>query len=391
MSERVASVEVFSITIPRDTPYLGALREGESVNERGYLVRRGNRTVYPVVDRTVVVRIETTGGCVGWGETYGIVAPGAAMAIIDDLLGPFVVGRDPRDVCVIHDDLYDLMRVRGYTGGFYLDALAAIDIALWDICGRLANLPLVKLLGGQRHERLPAYISGLPKPTRGERADFAAQWQEKGFDSFKFAAPVADDGVIAEMATLRDRLGPKARIACDMHWVHTGEEAVALIRQMEPHGLWFAEAPVKPEDNEGLAHVAAHVATPVAAGEEWRTVYDLVPRVAKRACAIVQPEMGHKGVTEFMRIGQYAQAHHLRVIPHATIGIGLFLAASLHASSALSAVECHEFQHSIFEPNRRLLVGDMDCDAGFYTLPSGPGLGVEPSRQALDLLQRYKS
>jgi galactonate dehydratase len=391
MSERVARIEVFSITLPRETPYLGALRPGESVNERGYIVRKGNRTVYPTMDRTVVVRIETTSGAVGWGETYGIVAPGAAMAIIDDLLGPFVVGRDPHDVCVIHDDLYDLMRVRGYTGGFYLDALAAIDIALWDLRGKLANLPLVKLLGGQRHETLPAYVSGLPKQTRTERADFAAEWQAKGFDSFKFAAPVADDGNVAEIATLRERLGPGARIACDMHWVHSGEEAVAAIKAMEPHGLWFAEAPVKPEDLEGLAHVAARVSTPVAAGEEWRTVYDLVPRVARRACAIVQPEMGHKGVTEFMRIGLYAQAHHLKVIPHATIGIGLFLAASLQASSALAAVECHEFQHSIFEPNRRLLVGDMDCRDGAYRLPSGPGLGVEPSEEALGLLQKHQS
>ena len=141
------------------------------MNERGYIVRRGNRTVYPTSDRTVVVRVTTESGVIGWGETYGIVAPQAAMAIINDLLGPFVVGRDPRDVGVIHEDLYDLMRVRGYTGGFYLDALAAIDIALWDICGRLAGLPLVKLLGGQRHARLPAYVSGLPQahPRRARR------------------------------------------------------------------------------------------------------------------------------------------------------------------------------------------------------------------------------
>ncbi|WP_332689222.1 mandelate racemase/muconate lactonizing enzyme family protein [Bosea sp. (in: a-proteobacteria)] len=389
MSERVARVEVFTLTIPRETVYLGDLRPGETVNEKGYIVRKGNRTVYPTVDRTVVVRLETSGGLVGWGETYGIVAPGAAIAIIDDLLGPYVVGRSPDDVVVIHEDLYDLMRVRGYTGGFYLDALAAIDIALWDLNARLADRPLVAMLGGQRHERLPAYISGLPKRTRAERAEFAAEWQARGFDSFKFAAPVADDGNVAEIATLRERLGKDARIACDMHWVHTGEEAVAAIRAMEPHGLWFAEAPVKPEDLDGLSLVASKVSTPIAAGEEWRTVYDLVPRVARRACAIVQPEMGHKGVTEFMRIGLYAQAHHLKVIPHATIGAGLFLAASLHASSALSAVECHEYQHSIFEPNRRLLTGDMDCREGFYRLPSGPGLGVEPSEEALELLCKH--
>ncbi|RDI51369.1 mandelate racemase/muconate lactonizing enzyme family protein [Microvirga subterranea] len=390
MSTRVKTVEVYSITIPRETIYLGEPRPGETVNEKGYIVRKGNRTVYPTSDRTVVVRIETADGAIGWGETYGIVAPGAAMAIVDDLLGPYVVGRDPRDVVVIHEDLYDLMRVRGYTGGFYLDALAAIDIALWDLCGKLSGLPLVKLLGGQRHEKLPAYISGLPKRTRTERAAFAAEWQAKGFSSFKFAAPVADDGIVAEIESLRETLGPSARIACDMHWAHTADQAIAAIRAMEPHRLWFAEAPVKPEDVDGLARVAANITTTVAAGEEWRTVFDLVARVEKRACGIVQPEMGHKGVTEFMRIGQYAQAHHLEVIPHATIGIGLFMAASLHASAALSAVTCHEYQHSIFEPNRRLVTGDMDCREGFYTLPNGPGLGVEPSEEAISLLQQYR-
>jgi len=115
---------------------------------------------------------------------------------------------------------------------------------------------------------------------------------------------------------------------------------------------------------------------------------EVLPRLERRCVSVLQPEMGHTGVTEFMRIGHYAQAHHLRVIPHATIGIGLFLAASLQASAALSAVTAHEFQHSIFEPNRRLLVGDMDCREGAYALPTGAGLGVEPSEEALRLLQR---
>jgi galactonate dehydratase len=384
----VGKVEAFSITIPRDVPYLGALRKGEESNARGYFVRRGNRTVYATADRTVIVRIETASGRVGWGETYGLVVPRATMALVTELLGDFVVGRDPLDASAIHDELYDMMRVRGYSGGYYLDALAAIDIALWDLAGKIAALPLVKLLGGQRRDSIPAYVSGLPKSTRAERAELAAHWQAQGYDNFKFAAPMADDGVVAELQGLRERLGPAARIACDMHWAHTAEQAIALIRAMEPYGLWFAEAPVHPEDLDGLAHVAHAVTTPVAAGEEWRTVYDAVPRIARRACAILQPEMGHKGITEFMRIATYAQAHHLEVIPHATIGIGLFLAASLHASAAAAAVTAHEFQHSVFEPNRHLLRGAMECRGGAYTLPSGPGLGVEPSPEALRLLER---
>ena len=387
MSDRVAKLETFTLTLPRDKPYLGSARPGEEPTPRGYFVRKGNGTVYPTFDRSVLVRIETKNGAVGWGETYGIVAPGAAIAIIDDLLADFVIGRDPSDPAAIHDHLYDLMRVRGYTGGFYLDALAAVDIALWDIAGRLAGLPVCKLLGGKRRDTIPAYVSGLPEDTRARRADLASHWQGKGFTAFKFASPVADDGVAAEMQTLRQRLGPDARIACDMHWAQTASEAIALIRAMEPHGLWFAEAPVRTEDLDGLAQgcvlgrrppsrPARNGARSTTSFRAWRG----------RPCSIVQPEMGHKGITEFMRIGEYAHAHHIRIIPHATIGAGIFLAASLQASAALANVDCHEFQHSIFEPNRRLLAADMDCADGHYVLPTGPGLGVEPSEEALRLL-----
>jgi len=327
--------------------------------------------------------METKNGVIGWGETYGIVAPRATVALIEDLLADFVIGRDPMDREVIHDDLYDLMRVRGYNGGFYLDALAALDIALWDIAAKQANVSVAKLLGGQRHETVPAYISGLPKSTLKERVAFAADWAAKGFDSFKFAAPVADDGVVKEMTSLREALGGDVRIACDLHWVHTADQAVTLIRSLESQDLWFAEAPVRTEDIDGLAKVSRSVGTTIAAGEEWRTVFDAALRINKKACGIVQPEMGHTGITQFMRISHYAEAHHLEIIPHATIGVGIFLAASIQASAALSACSCHEFQHSIFKKNLRYLETDMACENGQYSIPSGVGLGVTPDEDAL--------
>ena len=168
MPDRIASLQVFALTLPRETPYLGALREGEAVSPRGYLVRKGNKTVYPIFDRSVILRVETEAGVVGWGETYGLVAPGAVAAIIQDLLADFTVGRDPSDPSAIYDDLYDLNRVRGFGGGFYADALAAIDIALWDIAGKQAGQSVAEMLGGTRHHNIPAYISGLPEPTRAD-------------------------------------------------------------------------------------------------------------------------------------------------------------------------------------------------------------------------------
>ena len=189
MTDKVASVQAFSLTRKRETPYLGEARKGEAANAKGYLVRSGNRTVYPVFDRSILVRVATVADVVGWGETYGLVAPGAVGAIIDDLLAEFTIGRDPTEPEAIYDDLYDLMRVRGYTGGFYVDALAALDIALWDIAGQIAGKSVASLLGGPVRDRVPAYVSGLPEATLAKRVALARHWQDQGFVAFKFASP----------------------------------------------------------------------------------------------------------------------------------------------------------------------------------------------------------
>lgn len=390
MTDRIARVTAFTVTIPRDVPYLGPLREGEHVNRRGYIVRAGNRTLYPTTDRSVLVRIETERGLTGWGETYGIVAPEAVHGIIEDVIAPVLEGRDPSAPAVIHEDLYDLMRVRGFFGGFYLDALAAVDIALWHLLGRRLGVPVSTLLGGRRHARIPAYVSGLPRATLGERVEFAQEWQARGFGAFKFAAVVADDGAEAEIAALRGALGPAARIMADLHWKYTAPDAIRLIRRLEPHGLAFAEAPCAPEDIEGQAMVARGIGVPVALGEELRTVFEWLPRLERRCMGIGQPEMGHTGITEFARIGALCHAFHVQVMPHAAIGAGLFMAASLQAASALQNLPWHEYQHSIFDPNLRLTqptgTRHMSCEAGFYTLPDGPGLGVEPSPALLAMI-----
>lgn len=376
--DAIAKVETFIVSIPRDVPYLGPLKEGESVNAKGYLIRKGNRSIYPSTDMSVLVKVTGESGQVGWGETYGIVAPQAVKAIIDDVLGPAVIGRDPGDPVVIHEDLYDLMRVRGFFGGYYVDSLAGVDIAVWDLFGKGVGRPLASLLGGTRHASLPAYVSGLPKATLKERCDLAVEWVGKGYRAVKFAAAVAEKDIVAEMAALREAVGPDVHLMVDLHWKFTAGEAIRLIRQLEAHDLYFAEAPCEPEDMEGQALVARGIGCPLALGEEWRTAFEYRPRFERRAMSIIQPEMGHTGVTEFLHIGRMAHAFHVDTIPHASIGIGIFMAASLHAAASLKRVPYHEYQHSIFDKNLRYVTGDMACEAGAYRLPTGPGLGVEP-------------
>jgi galactonate dehydratase len=127
-----------------------------------------------------------------------------------------------------------------------------------------------------------------------------------------------------------------------------------------------------------LAEVAAATRVPIAVGEEWRNVHEARLRLERGGIRIVQPEIGHTGVTQFNAIARLAAAHGAAVIPHATVGVGIFLAASLHATAALDGVPYHEYQHSIFDKNLRYVDTTMRCEAGWYHVPEGPGLGVVP-------------
>ncbi|RXR06337.1 mandelate racemase/muconate lactonizing enzyme family protein [Pseudoxanthomonas composti] len=375
---KVSSVETFILTVPREVPYLGPLGAGERVNSRGYLVRKGNGTLYPTVDRSLVVRLTTEDGAVGWGETYGICAPRAVCEIVHDLLAPELIGREPEDVERVWDDLYGLMRVRGCFGGFHVDAIAALDIALWDLRARARQVPLWQLLGTRQRERIPGYVSGLPTATLEGKVAMAREFHAAGHDALKVHAVVSHDGIVEEMRALRDALGPGPQLMVDLHWKFDGAQALALAEQLAPCALTFIEAPLKPEDVAGLIELGQRSPIAIAAGEEWHTEYEARLRLAGGTLSYIQPEMGHTGITQFMRIARLAQAHGVQIAPHATIGGGLFMAASLHAASVVAPLWRHEWQHSIFSRSLEMLDTDMAYRDGYYQLPSGPGLGATP-------------
>jgi galactonate dehydratase len=383
MDVKITKVELFKIGIPRETPYLGALGPGDFITNRGYFVRASNSGIYSLKDNSLLIRITCDTGQYGWGECVTVVAPQVPEAIIVEVIEPLLIGRNPLDGVQITEDLYGSMRVRGFWGGFFLDAICAVDIALWDLKGKLLSVPVCQLLGSERFPKLKAYVSGLPLPTREERAQLAKEWQDKGFDSVKVPIIVDLDHPDKEIESLRRTLGDDAKILVDMHWKYTAPEAIKLIDKMDRYDLYVAEAPVNAEDIDGQAQVARSVRTNVAIGEELRTVFEYRPRFVGRCMNVIQPEMGRTGITQFWNICQMARTFHCLVMPHASIGIGVFHAASLQASAACSQFVCHEYQHSIFDNNLRFVTGNMRCADGYFTLPDGPGLGVEPTAEVL--------
>lgn len=385
---RIKSIEPIIISIPRDTPYLGPLESGNEPTAQGYFIRPGNKSIYHLTDQSVLVKLTTDDGVVGWGECVAFYAPEIVKTIIGELIGPLLIGKDAHNVVTIYEDLYDAMRVRGFFGGFYHDAIAAIDIALWDVKGKLLGQPIAGLLGAKRYKKIPAYISGLPNPTIEERCDLAKSWMDKGFDAFKFASVVSHQGIIDEMKSLRKAVGEKPHILIDMHWKFTAAEAISLIHKLDEYDLYVAEAPVKPEDAEGQALIVRSVNTQIGIGEELRTIYEYLPRFKKVCMHVIQPEMGRTGLTSMWDICRMSQAFNMTVMPHASIGVGIFQAASLQVAATINNLVYHEYQHSIFDKNLKYIKTTMKCEEGFFTVPQEPGLGAEPNESLFKFMKK---
>jgi len=143
--ERLYSIETYIFEAKRDEYYLGPLASGDILTQNGYLIRKFSNTIYSCNDRTVVIKVLTQNGFIGWGETYGSVAPKVISEFFKDIIMDFIKNKNVLEVEKIHDELYQLMRVRGYWGGFWLDALAALDIALFDIKAQKENKSISRL------------------------------------------------------------------------------------------------------------------------------------------------------------------------------------------------------------------------------------------------------
>lgn len=384
MLNKIEKVDVFVFQRKPNNAYLGNLDSGDIALNEHHFVRKFNGTVYPTGDRSLVMRITDSEGGVGWGETYGLVAPKAIAAIVDDLFEPYLKSLDPMSPDQVWDAFYALQRNRGYWGGYLADTLAALDIALWDLYARSKGVSIQTLLGKPGPGKVGAYVSGLPLDTTRERVDLAKSWKDKGFDSVKLPISATEKGDVAgEFKALREGLGEAHNIAIDVHWTKSVDETLVMEKSIAPYNPWFIEAPTLPEDVEAQIQIGEGMETPLALGEEWRTEWDY--KLRQKACEIVQPEMGHTGITQFMRMSALAKKNEAKIIPHATIGLGIFMAASLRASLAAGA-SSHEFQHTIYHRNGVLLDGIAPCEKGSFDVPDTVGHGVVPNDDAFEFL-----
>ncbi len=382
---RISKVEVMPLRIKRDEAYLGSLPA--SANPGAYFTRPPYRALYSAYFETAFVKLTTDEGLIGWGEALAPVAPETVGVIVEQLLAPVLVGRDPLDGNVLWNVMYDLMRERGYYGGFMLDAISACDTALWDLRGKILSQPVYQLLGGAYRDSVPCYVSGLPKPTAEERVELALSFVDKGYSAFKLAAGHGVKEDARSVKALRDALGDEATLLLDAHWVYDVDDAVRLGKRLEELDTGFFEAPINPEDVESHAQLAAAVAVPIAHGETERTRYQFRPWLMQKAADILQPDVGRAGISEVAKIATMAEAFNVKMAPHLSVGLGICIAATIHVAAAIPNLYLLEYQPPVFEIANLLLKAPLTCEAGRYVIPPGAGLGVELDESRLREMQ----
>jgi len=348
-----------------------------------------------------LVEIETDEGITGWGECFG---PGnialANKGIVERVIQPMVLGMDPLDRDVIWHKVYNLMRDHGQKG-MPLQSLSGVDIALWDIAGKVANLPLHKMIGGAHREKIDVYGYGMmlrPESLDSLVARFvdeSAAIKDMGFKATKMKVGLGPKNDVRLIEAVRRGVGDDYKFMVDANHAYTTHDAFYVGRAMEEFDPYWFEEPIAPEDLDGYRELRKGLRVNISGGEAefnrwgWRALLE------SRGLDIAQPEVcALGGISEYLRVLALCHAHFTPVVNHVW-GSAVAVATNMHLLAAMPPLPGGLFPwepmlefdttHNTFRDE--LLTEPLDiqrqvaANRGQVAIPEGPGIGVTPDRE----------
>jgi L-alanine-DL-glutamate epimerase-like enolase superfamily enzyme len=328
------------------------------------------------------VRVETDDGVTGWGEAFGFATVPVTMPAIRDVVGPLAIGRDATDIPALTGDLKRRLQNMMHAGPARF-ALSALDIALWDIAGKVQDAPVWKLLGGPGRMRVPAYASLLRLPTPEVVAEIAAAAVARGYAQVKLHQKTAEMAAAARRA-----IGPDVALMVDTNCAWTSvEDAIVAARAMQPYDLTWLEEPISPPDDyESLARLRREGGVPIAIGENLGNPNDVKWMARLDAADIVQPSVvKHGGISAVWEIAAIARERGIRCVPHSPF-VGPGLIATIHIVAAMAEdVVC---EHRYCDLGASPLGDAVTQQGGSLKVPDGPGLGIEVDEK---ILERFRA
>lgn len=351
-----------------------------------------------------LVEIETDEGLTGWGECFG---PGniaiANRTIVETVIQPILLGEDPMKRDVLWHRVYNLLRDHGQKG-MPIQALSGIDIALWDIAGKVTGQPLHQMLGGAYRDTVSVYGYGMMLRREpidvlaGRFRDEAAEIRAMGFTATKMKVGRGTSEDIRLAEAVRDGVGDDYPFMVDANHCYTTGDALDVGRALDDLDAYWFEEPVAPEDHRGYRELRTQLKTQIAGGEAEFTRWGWRDLIASEGLDIAQPEVcALGGISEYLRVLALCHANFIPVVNHVW-GSGVAIATNLHLLAAMPPLPggLHprepmlEFDttHNLFQDD--LLTEPMDIrgqvkrNGGRVAIPDGPGIGVTPDRDFIN-------
>ena len=339
------------------------------------------------------VLVRTSENLTGIGEVSPMNARTAAHLIATSF-APLLVGMNPLDIERCWETVFYRTYKQGVMG-LQPEALAGVDIALWDVLGKVTGLPISQLLGGKRRDWVRVYASmgGAARSTPAEMAKKAEEAVDFGFTAVKIRMDYGPDPPdvnpehdLEVLRTVRQAIGPDIELLYDVNNGYSVHTAIRVGKAIEELGVIHYEEPVAQTDYAGYARVVEAVDAPVAAGEHEYTRWQFRDLIEIANPDILQPDLVKcAGISEGVKIAALASAHHKVMVPHQTqptIGT----AANLHFTSVFVAGEtAQELEHQAMKsPLHGLFKNPLIFEKGRLKVPEGPGLGLELDESKLD-------
>jgi galactonate dehydratase len=324
------------------------------------------------------VKVHTDDGVYGVGECSGW--PRVIEAAVRDL-AEVLVGEDPQHIEKLWQKMMVAQMAHGVTGVVGAGAMTGIDMALWDIKGKVLGVPVWSLLGGQVRDRIRIY-------SHASTPEVAVELKNRGIMAVKTGG-VRDP--LAKVAAIREAVGADVDVMVDLHgppWLPP-KDAIALGRALEPYHLLFMEDPVAPENIDGLARVADAVAIPIAAGERLATIWGWRSLIEREIVDVIQPDTGRAGgISQMKKLAGMAEAHHIMMAPHSGSLGPVAEFAALHLLAAIPNTLMLERIESDWSGRNDVISAPPVLENGHLVVPTVPGLGVDIDEEAV---ARYPS
>jgi len=338
----------------------------------------------------IFVKIHTDEDVTGVGEA-GFTGRERTVAEAIREFERLLRGKDPREIERLFQMMYRSTFFRG--GPVLMAAISAINIALWDILGKLYDAPIYRLLGGKCREKVRVYVH-LKGESPEELAEEASARVKEGFTAVRFAPFISGfermrhsrivDVAVSQVRAVREAVGDDADICLDIHGRVDPYQAIVIAKELEPYKIFFYEDPILPENIDMMAYVAQHINIPIATGERLYTIYDFMELISKKAASMVRPDLCLAGgISQCRKIAAIAEANYTGVVPHCPLS-GVAVAASVHF-----ALSIHNFTLQEYVPlaaEQPIVKNRVKLKNGYLEAPERPGLGVELDDK---LLSRY--